>query len=432
MRCTPASTPTAVENAARQGATLVSLVPTALRRIDPSLFRVIVLGGAAPPEALPPNVVTTYGLTETGSGVVYDGRPLDGVEVAVDEDDGSILLKGPMLLRAYRDGTDPRVDGGWLPTGDIGELDADGRLVVHGRHGDLIITGGENVWPDPVERVLATVSGVADVAVAAHDDPEWGQRVVAFVVPDAEGPPTLDALRSAVKDALAAHAAPRELVFVDSIPRTALGKVRRGALPRLSSLRQMSGRIEGKVAVITGGASGIGLGIARRFVAEGANVVLGDINEGALKAAADELGAAASTRAADVTSEGDLEALCAHAVELHGRLDIGVNAAGIGAYSPVVDQDVETWDTVMAINVRGVMLSVKHEARQMIAAGSGGSIINIASLNAIQPAEGMGVYCAGKAAVACTRRSRRWSSGRSASASTRSHPGWSTPRSPPF
>jgi O-succinylbenzoic acid--CoA ligase len=222
---------TAVENAARQGATLVSLVPTALRRIDPSLFRVIVLGGAAPPEALPPNVVTTYGLTETGSGVVYDGWPLDGVEVAVDEDDGSILLKGPMLLRAYRDGTDPRVDGGWLPTGDIGELDADGRLVVHGRQGDLIITGGENVWPDPVERVLATVSGVADVAVAARDDPEWGQRVVAFVVPDAEGPPTLDALRSAVKDALAAHAAPRELVFVDSIPRTALGKVRRGALP---------------------------------------------------------------------------------------------------------------------------------------------------------------------------------------------------------
>ncbi len=86
-------------------------------------------------------------------------------------------------------------------------------------------------------------------------------------------------------------------------------------------------------------------------------------------------------------------------MELHGRLDIGVNAAGIGAFSNVVDQDVETWDAVMAINVRGVMLSVKHEARQMIAAGNGGSIINIASLNAIQPAEGMGVYCAGKAAV---------------------------------
>ena len=102
-----------------------------------------------------------------------------------------------MLLRAYRDGTDPQDVDGWLPTGDLGELDADGRLVVHGRRGDLIITGGENVWPEPVEAVLAEhprrgrrrrCGGV--------DDPEWGQRVVAFVVPaDAEDPPTLDALR---------------------------------------------------------------------------------------------------------------------------------------------------------------------------------------------------------------------------------------------
>jgi O-succinylbenzoic acid--CoA ligase len=227
----PAFDPAAVEQSARRGSTLVSLVPTALRRIDPSLFRVIVLGGAAPPEALPPNVVTTYGMTETGSGVVYDGVPLDGVEVAVDEDDGSIMLRGPMLLRCYRDGTDPKHSGGWLTTGDIGELDADGRLVVHGRRGDLIITGGENVWPDPVEQVLRTVSGVTDVAIAGRDDDEWGQRVVAFVVASTDGPPTLDQLRAAVKDTLAAHAAPRELVLVEKIPRTALGKVRRSELP---------------------------------------------------------------------------------------------------------------------------------------------------------------------------------------------------------
>ncbi len=144
----------------------------------------IVLGGAAPPESLPANVVTTYGMTETGSGVVYDGVPLDGVEVALDDEDGSIMLKGPMLLRCYRDGTDPKHSGGWLTTGDIGELDANGRLVVLGRRGDLIITGGENVWPEPVEKVLAEVPGVADVAVAARDDEEWGQRVVAFVVPE--------------------------------------------------------------------------------------------------------------------------------------------------------------------------------------------------------------------------------------------------------
>ncbi|HET9665777.1 MAG TPA: SDR family oxidoreductase, partial [Desertimonas sp.] len=161
----------------------------------------------------------------------------------------------------------------------------------------------------------------------------------------------------------------------------------------------MSGRIEGRVAVITGGASGIGLGIAQRFVAEGATVILGDINEEALKSAGDALGRAASTRLADVTREDDVAALCADAVELHGRLDIGVNAAGIGAFSNVVDQDVETWDAVMAINVRGVMLSVKHEARAMIAAGNGGSIINTSSIAGTTGVFGSTAYGATKWAV---------------------------------
>ncbi len=113
------------------GATHVSLVATALRRIDPRSFRTIVLGGAAPPAKLPPNVVTTYGMTETGSGVVYDGRPLDGVDVRIDADH-QILLRGPMLLRGYRDGTDPLIDG-WFPTGDLGRWLPDGRLHVDGR-----------------------------------------------------------------------------------------------------------------------------------------------------------------------------------------------------------------------------------------------------------------------------------------------------------
>src|SRR6185437_3544027 len=89
--------------------THTSLVATALRRIDPGLFHTILLGGAAPPGDLPANVVATYGMTETGSGVVYDGIPLDGVDVAVV--DGEVLLRGAMLLRAYRDGTDPTVAG---------------------------------------------------------------------------------------------------------------------------------------------------------------------------------------------------------------------------------------------------------------------------------------------------------------------------------
>jgi O-succinylbenzoic acid--CoA ligase len=220
----------AVHHAADGGVTLVSLVTTALRRIDAARFRTIVLGGAAPPADLPSNVVTTYGMTETGSGIVYDGVPLDGVDVAVDPETGEIAVRGPMLFRCYRDGTDPKDAGGWFRTGDVGSLD-DGRLRVFGRVDDMIVTGGENVWPDVVETLLIALPSVREVAVVGRDDAEWGQRVVAVVVPsDPSAPPTLDTLRSAVKARLGPWAAPRELELAETLPRTTLGKIRRTAL----------------------------------------------------------------------------------------------------------------------------------------------------------------------------------------------------------
>ena len=218
----------AVEAAARNGATLTTLVPTALARIDPSLFRRIVVGGTFPPEELPPNCLVSYGMTETGSAIAYDGVPLDGVEVRIV--DGEIHLRGDMLLRTYRDGRDPKDAEGWLATDDAGEL-VDGRLVVHGRRGDLIITGGENVWPIEVERVLDLHPAVAEVAVVGRPDPDWGRTVTAVVVAaDPAEPPTLDALRGLAKDHLPAYAAPRALKVVDALPRTPLGKVARREL----------------------------------------------------------------------------------------------------------------------------------------------------------------------------------------------------------
>jgi O-succinylbenzoic acid--CoA ligase len=225
----PRPDPAAVAEVARAGPTLVSLVPTALDRLDAALFKAVVLGGAADPRPRPGNVVRTYGLTETGGGVVYDGVPLDGVEVRVV--DGQVQLRGPMLLRCYRDGTDPKDADGWLPTGDAGSLVAGGRLVVTGRLADVVVTGGEKVWPDDLEPVLAAHPGVREVAVVGRPDPEWGAVVVAVVVPmEAADPPTLESLREWVKRSRPAYAAPRRVELVEALPRTALGKVRRASL----------------------------------------------------------------------------------------------------------------------------------------------------------------------------------------------------------
>ena len=213
----------------RCDATLVSLVGTALRRIDPTRFRTIVLGGSRPPTDRPPNTVTTYGMTETGSGVVYDGRPLDGVELRIVDDE--VHVRCPMLLRCYRDGTDPRTPDGWYPTGDLGAIDATGSLTVHGRRGDLIISGGENVWPEAVEAAVRTHPDVADVAVVGEDDDEWGQVVTALVVPvDAGRPPSLGSVRDHVKSLLPAFSAPRRVVVRSELPRTTLGKLIRTKL----------------------------------------------------------------------------------------------------------------------------------------------------------------------------------------------------------
>ncbi len=242
--------PEGARRAIARGATLTSLVPTALRRLDPEMvagFRRIVLGGQAPPSALSSNVVTTYGLTETGSGVVYDGEPLEGVEVRVDPADNQIHLRGPMLFRCYRDGSDPKTKDGWFPTGDGGSIGPEGCLVVRGRIGEMIITGGENVWPAMVEPLLERHPSVKAAAVGGRPDPDWGERVTAYVVAkgEVEAATLLAELRELVRDELSAFAAPREVVVVDKLPRTAIGKVRREALLALSGPSASIGRAAG-------------------------------------------------------------------------------------------------------------------------------------------------------------------------------------------
>lgn len=158
-------------------------------------------------------------------------------------------------------------------------------------------------------------------------------------------------------------------------------------------------RLEGRVALITGGASGIGWAIANRYAREGGKVVLADIDAELLKEAKAQLGSSCATVEANVMVESDMERAVAVAVKHFGRLDIGVNNAGVGTYAVITDQTEEQWDTVIDVCLKGAFFSIKHEARQMISQGGGGVIINISSLNSTQPGEGMSAYCSAKAGV---------------------------------
>jgi O-succinylbenzoic acid--CoA ligase len=217
----------AVESA---DATLVSLVPTMVRRLSAAgagRFRRILLGGG-PVRERGPNIVATYGLTETWGGVVHDGYPLAGVELSIG-DNSEVLVKAPMVMRGYRrapaETAGAFTAGGWLRTGDAGAIESDGRLRVVDRLKDLIITGGVNVSPSEVEAVLARHPGVAEVCVAGAGDPEWGERVVAHVVPaDPAAPPALEDLRAFAAGELSAAKLPRQVVITTQIPRTAGGK----------------------------------------------------------------------------------------------------------------------------------------------------------------------------------------------------------------
>jgi o-succinylbenzoate---CoA ligase len=226
----------------------VSLVPTQLRRLldagaPVQSFRAILLGGAAPPAGLlararsaGARVITTYGMSETCGGCVYDGIPLDGVRADVGSD-GRIRLAGPVLFSGYRlrpDLTAAAMDGGWFVTSDLGSVDAGGRLAVLGRADDLINSGGEKVVAAQVEAVLASCTGVREAIVVGVPDPEWGERVTALVVPaDPAAPPGLDLLRAHARASLPGYAAPRGLVLLAEIPLLPSGKPDRAAMRQL-------------------------------------------------------------------------------------------------------------------------------------------------------------------------------------------------------
>jgi O-succinylbenzoic acid--CoA ligase len=222
-----------IDLAPRDGATHVSIVRTQLARFDVSGYYRVLLGGARPPASRPSNVIATWGMTETGSGVIYDGVPLPGVDVA--SVNGELCVRTPTLFRSYRHAPRPSIAGpdgrdDWFPTGDGGEV-RDGRVRVRGRLGYVINTGGEKLWPEDLEAALSPLEGINDVAVTGVPDEEWGQRVVALVVSNGENRDKQ--IRAAAAEQIGPWAAPKEIRYVVAIPRTSNGKIQRHALEHL-------------------------------------------------------------------------------------------------------------------------------------------------------------------------------------------------------
>ena len=231
----------------QQRITLVSLVATTLRRTldagldQPPHLRCALIGGGPLPPALQQRAAAagvpaaqTYGMTEACSQVTTSlpgepetaGRALAGQQVAIS-DDGEILVRGATVARGAL------ADDGWLHTGDLGALDARGRLTVTGRKADTIVSGGENVAPQEVEAVLLEHPAVADAGVHGRPDPEWGEAVVAtVVVRDGHAPDAalIAALRDHVGGRLARFKVPKQVAFATELPRTASGKLLRRQL----------------------------------------------------------------------------------------------------------------------------------------------------------------------------------------------------------
>ena len=290
-RFDPAAALAAIDH---DGVTIVSLVAVMLQRMleargerpFPPHFRCALLGGGPAPlplleasAARGVPVVQTYGLTETASQAVTlapadalrklgsAGQPLLPMELRIEVEGraaapgevGEICLRGPMVAAGYYgrpDATAEAIRDGWLHTGDLGYLDEEGYLYVVDRRTDLIISGGENVYPAEVEAALLAHPAVAEAGVVGAPDERWGQAPVAFVVlrspsagmlqgeagsPEAAtvqatdyGPQPAEAeLIAFCRERLAAYKAPRRVIFVERLPRTASGKLRRAALREL-------------------------------------------------------------------------------------------------------------------------------------------------------------------------------------------------------
>jgi fatty-acyl-CoA synthase len=232
---------------------ILELPPETIASYDVSCLKVIAVSGSALPGELATRVMDTfgdvlynlYGSTEVAWATIATpedlrvapgtaGRaPLGTVVKLLDEhgrevaqgEVGRIFVANEFQFEGYTDGGGKEIVGGMMRTGDVGRLDDGGRLFVEGRDDEMIVSGGENVFPREVEDLLADHPEIEEVAVVGVEDQEFGQRLKAFVVPHNGAELTAKAVQDYVKENLARYKVPRDVVFVDELPRNATGKV---------------------------------------------------------------------------------------------------------------------------------------------------------------------------------------------------------------
>jgi acyl-CoA synthetase (AMP-forming)/AMP-acid ligase II len=232
---------------------IISLPPETIARYDVRCLKVIAVSGSAFPGELATRamdmfgdiVYNLYGSTEVAWATIATpddlraapgtaGRPPLGTAVKLLDEEGQevapgevgrIFVANEFMFEGYTDGGSKEVVGGMMRTGDVGRLDPQGRLFVDGRDDEMIVSGGENVFPREVEDLLADHDEIEEVAVVGVEDEEFGQRLKAFVVPRNGSQLTVAAVQDYVKENLARYKVPRDVVFVDELPRNATGKI---------------------------------------------------------------------------------------------------------------------------------------------------------------------------------------------------------------
>jgi len=241
---------------------MANLGPAALARHDTSSLRIVVCAGSAlspdlcrrTAEAFGDVLYNVYGSTEVANASVATpaelrrapgtvGRPPVGCRLALYDErrnrvtapnlPGTIFVSTGLSFAGYTDGGHKEIVDGMVSTGDVGHFDDGGLLFIDGRDDEMIVSGGENVFPVEVENLLAGRPDVHDAAVVGVDDPDYGKRLRAFIVPNADAVPDAEEIKDYVKANLARYKVPRDVIFVEELPRNAMGKLLRWQLDQI-------------------------------------------------------------------------------------------------------------------------------------------------------------------------------------------------------